>query len=122
MVIWTIALAILVSVGYSVENLSPLSAFSLYFRLKIQYMVVIVTEGVTDTVFAILPAYLCRCLQINITFKLQVPGVVALRPPLLLLAGFFYKYWTAPLGSDRMDVAHEQRPSSFSKPSCMPLS
>jgi hypothetical protein len=37
-------------------------------------------------------------------FKLQVLGIFALRLPLLVLAGLFYKYWMASLVSDDTDV------------------
>lgn len=40
----------------------------------------------------------------KIVFKLQVLGIFALRLPLLLLAGFFYKYWAASLDNDDMVV------------------
>ena len=104
MVIWTIISAILVSAGCSAESLSPRTIRGLCSGLRTRYMVVVVTDGVSDTVLAVLPAYLCRRLQMNLGFKLQVLGIFALRLPLLLLAGFFYKYWTYSLDSDKVDV------------------
>lgn len=104
MVIWTVASPIMVSAGCSAESLSPRTIPDLCSGLKLRYMVVIVTDGMTDTLLAVLPAYLCRRIQMNIMFKLQILGIFALRLPLLLLAGFFYKYWVASLDSDKMDV------------------
>jgi hypothetical protein len=104
MVIWTIASALTVSAGCSAVSLSPQTIPDLCSGLRTRYMVVVVTDGVTDMVLAILPAYLCRRLQMNLVFKLQVLGIFALRLPLLLLAGLFYKSWAASLDSDNMDV------------------
>lgn len=67
-------------------------------------MLVTVADGVTDLLLAILPAYLCRNLHMKFMFKLQVLGIFALRLPLLVLAGLFYKYWMASLASDDTDV------------------
>jgi hypothetical protein len=67
-------------------------------------MIVVVTDGITDLVLAILPAYLCRRLQMNLMFKLQVLGIFALRLPLLALTGMFFKYWKSSLNSNNMNV------------------
>ncbi|KAB2098893.1 hypothetical protein AG0111_0g12901 [Alternaria gaisen] len=46
---------------------------------------------------AFIPTYLCRRLQMNIVFKLQILGVFALRLPLVMLAALFYKSWKSSL-------------------------
>ena len=100
MVTWTVASAIIVSAGCSSESLSPRTSSKLCAGLKTRYMLVTVADGVTDLVLAFLPAYLCRNLHMKFMFKLQVLGIFALRLPLLVLAGLFYKYWMASLASD----------------------
>ena len=104
MVTWAVASAIIVSAGCSSESLSPRTSLMLCAGLKTRYMLVTVADGVTDLVLAILPAYLCRNLHMKFMFKLQVLGIFALRLPLLMLAGLFYKYWMASLASDDTDI------------------
>jgi hypothetical protein len=104
MVTWTVASTIMVFAGCSSESLSPRTSSELCAGLKTRYMLVTVADGVTDLVLAILPAYLCRHLHMKFMFKLQVLGIFALRLPLLVLAGLFYKYWMASLASDDIDV------------------
>jgi hypothetical protein len=104
MVTWTVGSAIMVSAGCSSESVSPRTGSKLCVGLKTRYMLVTVTDGVTDLVLAILPAYLCRHLHTKFMFKLQVLGVFALRLPLLVLAGLFFKYWMASLASESTDV------------------
>jgi hypothetical protein len=89
MVTWTVVSAIMVSAGCSSESVSPRTGSKLCVGLKTRYMLVTVTDGVTDLVLAILPAYLCRHFHMKFMFKLQVLGIFALRLPLLVLAGLF---------------------------------
>lgn len=105
MIVWTIASAVLVSTGCSAESLSPKTSSQICSGIEIRYMVVIVTDVITDLVLAVIPAYLCRHLQMNFIFKLQVLGIFALRLPLLALASLFLKYWKTSLNSDNISVA-----------------
>jgi hypothetical protein len=67
-------------------------------------MVVIITDGITDLLLAFIPTYLCRHLQMSIVFKLQILGIFALRLPLVMLAGLFYKTWRRSLQSENPGV------------------
>ena len=104
MVTWTVGSAIMVSARCPAESLIPQTSSGLCAGLKTRYMLVIVADGVTDLVLAILPAYLCRHLHMRFMFKLQVLGIFALRLPLLVLTGLFYKNWIASLAGDATDV------------------
>ena len=104
MFVWTIASAILVSAGCSAESLSSKRPSKMCSGIETRYMIVVVTDGITDLVLAVLPAYLCRRLQMNFIFKLQVLGIFALRLPLLALAGLFFKFWKSSLDSNDMNV------------------
>lgn len=102
---WTIASAVLVSAGCSAESLSPKTSAQICSGIETRYMIVVVTDAITDLVLAVVPAYLCRHLQMNFLFKLQVLGIFALRLPLLALASLFLKYWKTSLNGDNIGVA-----------------
>ncbi|KAJ4373523.1 hypothetical protein N0V86_007664 [Didymella sp. IMI 355093] len=103
-VAWTIASAALVSVGCSTDRLSPRTPSDICPGIEARYLFVVITDGMTDLILAFIPTYLCRHLQMNMLFKLQVFGVFALRLPVLALAGVFYKAWSASMHSDNPGV------------------
>jgi hypothetical protein len=117
---WTFVSAVLVSAGCASDSLSPKKASDICHGIETRYMLVIITDGMTDLILAFVPAYLCRKLQMNIVFKLQVLGVFALRLPLIALAGLFYKTWRSSLhsqnpGVDRtIALAYQQSQLCFS--------
>ena len=103
-VVWTLVSAILVSAGCSNESLSPKNPAEICSGIETRYMFVVVTDALTDLILAFIPTYLCRHLQMNILFKLQILGVFALRLPLLILAALFYKAWSSSLHGDKPGV------------------
>ncbi|KAH6638746.1 hypothetical protein C7974DRAFT_421421 [Boeremia exigua] len=103
--IWTLVAAPLVSAGCTNESLSPKTPQDICTGIETRYLFVVVTDGITDFVLAFVPTYLCRHLQMNMYFKLQVLGIFALRLPLLALAGLFYRTWTSSLQSDDPGVS-----------------
>jgi hypothetical protein len=102
---WTMASAVVVSAECSAESLSSKKTTQICSGIETRYMVVVVTDAMTDLVLAVVPAYLCRHLQMDFMFKLQVLSIFALRLPLLALAGLFFKYWSTSLNSDNVGVA-----------------
>lgn len=68
-------------------------------------MVVVITDAITDLVLAVVPAYLCRHIQMKFMFKVEVLVIFALRFPLLVLSSLFFKYWRTSLNSDNIGVA-----------------
>ncbi|XPS79606.1 hypothetical protein M3J09_011586 [Ascochyta lentis] len=107
MFVWTISSALVVSAGCSAESLSPKTPSQVCSGIgnEARYMVIVVTDAITDLVLAIIPAYLCRHVQMKPVLKLQVLFIFALRLPLLALAGLFFKYWKISLNSDDIGVA-----------------
>lgn len=103
-VIWTLVSAALVSAGCTGDSLSPRTPSDVCKGIEIRYIFVVITDGITDLILAFIPTYLCRRLQMNVLFKLQVLGVFASRLPLLALAGLFYKFWKTSLRSDNPGV------------------
>lgn len=103
-VIWTIASAALVSAGCSPGSMSPKTASQVCSRLETRYMIVIITDALTDAVLAFIPTYLIRHLHMSVTFKLQVLGIFALRLPLLVLTVLFFKAWQISLHSENPGV------------------
>lgn len=103
-IIWTFTSAVLVSAGCASDSLSPQSPTDICNGIEVRYLFIVITDGVTDLILAFIPTYLCRHLQMNILFKLQVLGIFALRLPLLVLAGLFYKSWKVALHSDNPGV------------------
>jgi hypothetical protein len=73
-VVWTIASAVLVSVGCSAASISPKTPLHTRPNIGTRYLVVTVTDAVTDILLTVTPAYLCRRLHMNIRLKLQVLG------------------------------------------------
>ncbi|KAH9869095.1 hypothetical protein J1614_008172 [Plenodomus biglobosus] len=104
-VLWTLATALLVSVGCSAEGLSPKMSSQICSGIETRYLVVVATDAITDSILALLPAFLCRNLQMRLEFKLQVLGVFALRLPLVPLAALFFKSWKVSLHSSNPGVA-----------------
>ncbi|KZM24452.1 hypothetical protein ST47_g4406 [Ascochyta rabiei] len=104
MVIWTIVSAVLVLAGCTSDSLSPKTPSDICNGIEVRYMFVVITDGVTDLILAFIPSYLCRHLQMNILFKLQVLGLFALRLPLVVLAGLFYHAWRTAHHSDNPGV------------------
>jgi hypothetical protein len=104
-VIWTLVSAVLVSAGCSGESLSPKTPSQICSGIEARYLFVVITDAITDTVLAFVPAYLCRRLQMDVLFKLQVLAVFALRLPLILLAGLFFKTWKSSLHSNNPGIA-----------------
>lgn len=103
--IWTLLSAVLVSAGCTNDSLSPKSPSDLCPGIETRYLFVVVTDCITDAILAFIPTYLCRRLQMNLYFKMQVLGVFAFRLPLVALAGLFYSSWTSSLQSENPGVA-----------------
>lgn len=103
--IWTLLSALLASVGCSYDSLSPKTSQDMCPGIKTRYLVIVVTDCVTDAILAFIPTYLCRRLQMNFLFKLQVLGIFALRLPLLMLAVLFYTSWEKSWRSSSPGVA-----------------
>lgn len=103
-VIWTIASALLVSVGCPPDSLSPRTASQACPGLETRYMIVIITDALTDAILAFIPTYLIRHLQMPVSFKLQVLGIFALRLPLIILTVLFFKAWQISLHSENPGV------------------
>ena len=101
---WTLVSAVLVSAGCASESLLPRESSDICHGLEVRYMVVVISDGITDFMLAFIPTYLCRRLQMNIVFKLQILGVFALRLPLTVLAGLFYKTWSSSLHGENPGV------------------
>lgn len=101
---WTLVSAVLVSAGCASESLLPRNSSEICQGLEIRYMVVVISDGITDFMLAFIPTYLCRRLQMNIVFKLQILGVFALRLPLIILAGLFFKTWSSSLHGENPGV------------------
>jgi hypothetical protein len=104
-IIWTVASAILVSVGCSAESISPQIPVQTCPSIETRYLVVIITDAITDILLTITPAYLCRQLNMKIWFKLQILGIFALRLPLIALSVLFFKSWKHSLDSVNPGVA-----------------
>ncbi|KAF1357512.1 hypothetical protein EJ07DRAFT_74596, partial [Lizonia empirigonia] len=102
--LWTLVSALLVSSGCSNDSLSPRTPSDLCNGIEVRYLFVVITDGITDLILAFIPTYLCRHLQMSILFKLQVLGVFAMRLPLIILAGLFYKAWKSSLHGDNLGV------------------
>ncbi|KAF3000064.1 hypothetical protein E8E13_001092 [Curvularia kusanoi] len=102
---WTLLSASLVSAGCSNDSLSPKNSQDMCVGIKTRYLIVVVTDCLTDAILAFIPTYLCRRLQMNLLFKLQILGVFALRLPLLLFAILFYTSWSKHWQSDNPGVA-----------------
>jgi hypothetical protein len=98
-VAWTIASAFLVSIGCPVDTLSPRTSSQICPGLETRYLLVIITDGVTDLILTFIPTYLIRDLQMSWSFKLQVLGIFALRLPLPVLSGLFFKAWKTSMHS-----------------------
>lgn len=103
--IWTLLSALLASAGCSHDSLSPKTSQDMCPGIKTRYLVIVVTDCVTDAILAFIPTYLCRRLQMNFLFKLQVLGIFALRLPLLMLAVLFYTSWEKSWRSSSPGVA-----------------
>jgi hypothetical protein len=92
-ILWTVASVILVSAGCCAASISPKTPFETCPGIKIRYLVVTITDALTDILLTVTPAYLCRRLNMKIWFKLQVLGIFALRLPLIMLSILFFKWW-----------------------------
>lgn len=99
-IIWTIMSTLLVSVDCSPPSLSPKTPSDICSGIETRYLFVIITDALTDLILAVVPTYLIRNLQMSTHFKLQVLGIFAVRLPLILLAGLFYKAWHLSLYSE----------------------
>jgi len=106
--IWTLVSAMLVSAGFTNGSLSPKTPSEICPGIQSRYMFVLVTDCITDAILAFIPTYLCRHLQMNIFFKLQVLGIFTLRLPLLAFATLFFKSWTSSLYSDNPGVSRSK--------------
>jgi hypothetical protein len=102
---WTIASAFLVSVGCSAESVAPQTPIQTCPGIRSRYLVVTITDAITDLLLTITPAYLCRQLNMKVWFKLQVLGIFALRLPLVILSAFFFRSWTRSLDHVNPGVA-----------------
>ncbi|CAI9634084.1 unnamed protein product [Alternaria burnsii] len=103
-VTWTLVSAVLVSASCASESLSPRKPSDICHGIETRYLVVVITDGITDLMLAFIPTYLCRRLQMNIVFKLQILGVFALRLPLVMLAALFYKSWKSSIHVENSGV------------------
>ena len=104
-VAWTIASAVLVSAGCSAESISPQTPAQTCPSIETRYLVVTITDAVTDVLLTITPAYLCRQLNMKVWFKLQVLGIFALRLPLIVLSVLVFRSWERSLDSANPGVA-----------------
>lgn len=98
-VLWTLVSAVLVSAGCSSHNLSPKTPMDICPGIEIRYLFITTTDAITDLLLAFVPTYLCRHLQMDIVFKLQVLGIFSLRLPLIALAALFFHAWKTSLHS-----------------------
>ncbi|KAJ6267232.1 hypothetical protein PSV08DRAFT_380835 [Bipolaris maydis] len=103
-VIWTIASALLVSIGCPADALSPRTSSQICNGIESRYLFVTATDGLTDFVLALTPTYLIRNLQMSISFKLQVLGVFGLRLHLLVLTTLFFLSWRKAMHSENPGV------------------
>lgn len=62
-----------------------------------------------DIVLVFIPTYLCRHLQMNVLFKLQVFSIFALRLLILPLVSLFYRDWKAAMHSNNTGVDRTSR-------------
>jgi hypothetical protein len=104
-VTWTIASALLVSVGCSAASVSPRSLLETCPGMRTRYLIVTITDALTDILLTVTPAYLCRRLNMRLYVKLQVLGIFALRLPLIMLSILFFKYWTLSLNNTNPGIA-----------------
>jgi hypothetical protein len=104
-VAWTIASALLISAGCSAESISPQTPTQTCPGIRSRYLVVTITDALTDILLTVTPAYLCRQLNMKVWFKLQVFGIFALRLPLVVLSAFFFRSWTRSLTHANPGVA-----------------
>jgi hypothetical protein len=104
-VVWTIASAVLVSAGCSAASISLKTPLHTCPNFGTRYLVVTVTDAVTDSILTVTPAYLRRRLHMNIRLKLQVLGVFALRLPLVVLSILFFKWWKLSLDDANPGIA-----------------
>jgi hypothetical protein len=58
-ILWTVASVILVSAGCSAASISPKTPFETCPGIKIRYLVVTITDALTDILLTVTPAYLC---------------------------------------------------------------
>lgn len=98
--VWTLVSAVLVSAGCTHNSLSSKTFSDVCSGIQTRYLFVLITDCITDAILAFIPTYLCRHLQMNMLFKLQVLGIFALRLPLLALAALFFNTWRSSLHSD----------------------
>ena len=103
-VTWAIVSAVLVSASCTKESLSPKKPSDVCHGIETRYMIIIVTDGITDLALALVPTYLCRDLQMKTTLKLEILGIFSLRLPLLMLAGLFYQTWRSSLRGENPGV------------------
>lgn len=103
-IVWTIVSAMLISVGCKLDSLSPKNPSDICSGLQARYLFVVITDAMTDLVLSFIPTYLCRHLQMDMNFKLQVLGIFALRLPVLALAGLFFKAWVDSTHSNNYGV------------------
>jgi hypothetical protein len=90
-VMWTVVSAIVVSVGCSAASVSPRSSLETCPGIRTRYLIVTITDALTDILLTVTPAYLCRRLNMKLRAKLQVLGIFALRLPLIMLSVLFFQ-------------------------------
>ncbi|KAH8725674.1 hypothetical protein GQ44DRAFT_652357 [Phaeosphaeriaceae sp. PMI808] len=96
---WTIAAALLVSVGCSPESTAPIVPSRTCPTIVARYKVVVITDALTDIALVIIPGYLCWQLQMSVYLKIQVLTVFAFRLPLIALSGLVFKTWVSSLSA-----------------------
>jgi hypothetical protein len=104
-VMWTVVSAIVVSVGCSAASVSPRSSLETCPGIRTRYLIVTITDALTDIFLTVTPAYLCRRLNMKLRAKLQVLGIFALRLPLIMLSVLFFKYWKHSLNNANPGIA-----------------
>jgi hypothetical protein len=104
-VIWTIVSALLISVGCSAASISPRSLLETCPGMRTRYLIVTITDALTDIILTVTPTYLCCRLNMGLCIKLQVLGIFGLRLPLILLSILFFKYWKHSLDNANPGIA-----------------
>jgi hypothetical protein len=104
-VIWTVVSAMVVSVGCSAASVSPRSVLETCPGIRTRYLIVTITDALTDILLTVTPAYLCCRLNMKLCVKLQVLGIFALRLPLIMLSVLFFKHWKHSLNNANPGIA-----------------
>lgn len=104
MVVWTLLVVFMVSVGCSPRSTAPPTEAEICPGIFARYQVVAITDALTDVILILVPAYLVWQLQMGAALKMQVIAVFAFRLPLIPLSFLALTSWKRSLHSNNPGV------------------